>query len=71
MGSDILTEVALVALERYLLLSIRAILPGPGRGEVQLSQACPGTTEPRMVSIVLTLAMIAAGSQPVLLGAMT
>jgi phosphatidylglycerophosphate synthase len=64
-------EVALVALAGYLLLSIHAFLLVRVLGEMKLSYAYAGPTELRVLLIVLTLAMIAAGSQPVLLGILT
>ncbi|MBT0670238.1 CDP-alcohol phosphatidyltransferase family protein [Novosphingobium profundi] len=64
-------EVALVALAGYLLLSIHAFLLVRVLGEMKLSYAYAGPTELRVLLIGLTLAMIAAGSQPVLLGMLT
>ncbi|CCA89819.1 CDP-alcohol phosphatidyltransferase family protein [Novosphingobium sp. PP1Y] len=64
-------EVALVALAGYLLLSIHAFLLVRVLGEMKLSYAYAGPTELRVFLIVLTMAMIAAGSQPVLFGALT
>lgn len=67
----VLLEVALVALAGYLLLSIHAFLLVRVLGEMKLSYAYAGPTELRVLLIILTLAMIAAGSQPVLLGVLT
>jgi len=67
----VLLEVALVALAGYLLLSIHAFLLVRVLGEMKLSYAYAGPTELRLLLIALTLAMIAAGSEPVLLGTLT
>lgn len=67
----VLLEVALIALTGYLLLSIHAFLAVRVLGEMKLSYAYAGPTELRFMLIGLTLAMIAAGSQPVLFGVLT
>lgn len=67
----VLLEVALIALAGYLLLSIHAFLLVRVLGEMKLSYAYAGPTELRVLLIVLTLAMIAAGSQPVLFGVLS
>lgn len=67
----VLLEVALIALAGYLLLSIHAFLLVRVLGEMKLSYAYAGPTELRLILVALTLAMIAAGSQPVLLGTLT
>ena len=64
-------EVALVALAGYLLMSIHAFLSVRVLGELKLSYVGAGPTELRLVLIGLTLAMIAAGPEPVLLGVFT
>ena len=71
LSSYVQLEVALVALAGYLLLSIHAFLLVRVLGEMKLSYAYAGPTELRILLIALTLAMIAAGSQPVLLGVLT
>ncbi len=67
----IMLEIALVALAGYLLLSIHAYLSVRVLGELKLSYLNAGPTELRLVLIALTLAMIAAGPEPVLLGIFT
>ncbi|WP_395336530.1 CDP-alcohol phosphatidyltransferase family protein [Novosphingobium sp. BL-8H] len=67
----VLLEVALIALVGYLLLSIHAFLAVRVLGEMKLSYAYAGPTELRFMLIGLTLAMVAAGSQPVLFGVLT
>jgi phosphatidylglycerophosphate synthase len=67
----VLLEVALVALAGYLLLSIHAFLSVRVLGELKLSYLNAGPTELRLVLVGMTLAMIAAGSQPVLFGTFT
>jgi hypothetical protein len=64
-------EVALVALAGYLLLSIHAYLAVRVLGELKLSYLNAGPTELRLILIGLTLAMIAAGPEPVLPGGFT
>lgn len=63
----VLMEVALVALAGYLLLSIHAFLSVRVLGELKLSYGFAGPTELRFVLVGMTLAMIVAGSRPVLL----
>ncbi|MGE4410391.1 MAG: CDP-alcohol phosphatidyltransferase family protein [Sphingobium sp.] len=67
----VLLEVALVALAGYLLLSIHAFLSVRVLGELKLSYAYAGPTELRLILIVLTLAMISAGSAPVFFDTLT
>ncbi|MFA7586406.1 MAG: CDP-alcohol phosphatidyltransferase family protein [Novosphingobium sp.] len=67
----VLLEVALIALVGYLLLSIHAFLLVRVLGEMKLSYAFAGPTELRLILIGLTLAMIVAGSDPVLFGTLT
>lgn len=67
----VMLEVALVALAGYLLLSIHAFLSVRVLGELKLSYLNAGPTELRLILIALTLAMIAAGSEPVLPGGFT
>jgi sn-1,2-diacylglycerol ethanolamine- and cholinephosphotranferases len=67
----VLLEVALVALVGYLLLCIHAFLLVRVLGEMKLSYAFAGPTELRLILMALTLAMIVAGSEPVLLGVLT
>lgn len=67
----VLLEVALVALAGYLLLSIHAFLSVRALGELKLSYAYAGPTELRLLLITLTMAMIVAGSELVLLGMLT
>lgn len=67
----VLLEVALVALAGYLLLSIHAFLSVRALGELKLSYAYAGPTELRLLLITLTMAMIVAGSEPVLLDMLT
>jgi phosphatidylglycerophosphate synthase len=67
----VLLEVALIALAGYLLLSIHAFLLVRVLGEMKLSYAFAGPTELRLILIGLTLAMIVAGSEPVLFGTLT
>lgn len=67
----VLLEVALVALAGYLLLSIHAFLSVRVMGELKLSYLNAGPTELRLVLIGMTLAMIAAGSHPVLFDTFT
>ncbi|MFC0685616.1 CDP-alcohol phosphatidyltransferase family protein [Novosphingobium clariflavum] len=67
----VLLEVALIALAGYLLLSIHAFLSVRVLGELKLSYVYAGPTELRFLLIGLTLAMIWAGSQPVLFGVLT
>ncbi|MBB6123724.1 CDP-alcohol phosphatidyltransferase family protein [Sphingobium subterraneum] len=67
----VLLEVAFIALAGYLLLSIHAFLLVRVLGEMKLSYAFAGPTELRLVLIALTLAMIFAGSQPVLFDTLT
>jgi phosphatidylglycerophosphate synthase len=64
-------EVALVALAGYLLLSIHAFLSVRVLGELKLSYLNAGPTELRLFLIGLTMAMIAAGPEPVLRGIFT
>ena len=64
-------EVALIALVGYLLLSIHAFLSVRVLGEMKLSYLNAGPTELRLILIILTLTMIAAGSEPVFLGVLT
>lgn len=71
LSNYVLLEVALIALAGYLLLSIHAFLSVRVLGELKLSYAYAGPTELRLLLITLTLAMIAGGSQPVLLGMFT
>jgi phosphatidylglycerophosphate synthase len=71
LSSYVLLEVALIALAGYLLLSIHAFLLVRVLGEMKLSYAYAGPTELRLILIVLTLAMIAAGSEPALFGKFT
>jgi phosphatidylglycerophosphate synthase len=67
----VMLEVALVALAGYLLISIHAYLAVRVLGELRLSYFNAGPTEMRFVLIGMTLAMIAAGSEPVLPGGFT
>lgn len=71
LGNYVLLEVALVALAGYLLLSIHAFLSVRVLGELKLSYLNAGPTELRFVLVGLTLAMIAAGPEPVLFGTFT
>ncbi|GGN58053.1 MAG: CDP-alcohol phosphatidyltransferase [Novosphingobium sp.] len=71
LSSYVLLEVALLALAGYLLLSIHAFLLVRVLGEMKLSYAYAGPTELRLILIALTLAMIVAGSEPVLFGTLT
>lgn len=64
-------EVALIALAGYLLISIHAYLAVRVLGELRLSYFNAGPTEMRFILIGLTLAMIAAGSEPALPGGFT
>lgn len=71
LSNYVLLEIALVALAGYLLLSIHAYLSVRVLGELKLSYLNAGPTELRLVLIALTLAMIAAGPEPVLLDRFT
>jgi len=64
-------EVALVALVGYLLLSIHAFLSVRVINEMKLSYLNAGPTELRLILVALTLAMIAAGSEPILFDVLT
>lgn len=64
-------KVALIALVGYLLLSIHAFLSVRVLSEMKLSYLNAGPTELRLILVALTLTMIAAESQPVLLGVLT
>ncbi len=64
----VMLEIALVALAGYLLLSIHAFLSVRVLGELKLSYLNAGPTELRLFLIALTMAMIAAGPEPVLRG---
>lgn len=67
----VMLEVALVALAGYLLISIHAYLAVRVLGELRLSYFNAGPTEMRFILIAMTLAMIAAGSEPTLPGGFT
>ncbi len=71
LSAYVLLDVALIALVGYLLLSIHAFLAVRVLGEMKLSYAYAGPTELRFLLIGLTLAMVAAGSQPSLFGVLT
>ena len=67
----VMLEIALIALAGYLLLSIHAFLAVRVLGELKLSYLNAGPTELRLFLIAMTMAMIAAGSEPVLRGMFT
>lgn len=71
LSNYVMLEIALVALAGYLLISIHAFLSVRVLGELKLSYALLGPTELRLILIALTLGMIAAGPEPVVLGLLT
>lgn len=71
LSNYVMLEVAMVALTGYLLLSIHAFLSARVLSELKLSYLNAGPTELRFLLVGLTLAMIFAGSEPVLFSIFT